>query len=95
VETLLEVLAEAEKAAQADVLIEAHALRPGMVLARDLMSSQGAILLAAGYVFDERIIRQITDFSRREGVQLTLHVRQDSIQPGKPKTGVMPTKDHP
>ena len=95
VETLLEVMAEAEKAAQDDVLIEAHALRPGMVLARDLMSNQGAILLAAGYVFDERIIRQITDFSRRQGVNLTLHVRQDSLQSGASKADATPTKDHP
>ena len=93
VETLLEVLAEAEKAAEADVLIEAHALRPGMVLARDLMSSQGAILLAAGYVFDERIIKQISDFSRREGVHLTLHVRQEAQQPGTPNMGAKPLKD--
>jgi hypothetical protein len=80
VEAMLEVLAEADKAAKADILIEAHALKPGMVLARDLVSSQGAILLAAGYVFDERIIKQISDFSRREGVHLSLHVRQDPLR---------------
>lgn len=95
VEAMLEVLTEAETAAKADVEIEAHALQPGMVLARDLMSSQGAILLAVGYVFDERIIKQIADFSRREGVHLKLHVRQDSLQPPPLKMGAAPSRDHP
>lgn len=94
VEALLEVLDEAEAAAKADVLIEAHALRPGMVLARDVTSTHGAVLLAAGYVFDERIIKQISNFSRREGVHLTLYVRQDPLEPHPPAEAAGPTKDH-
>lgn len=75
---LLAVMAEAEARASIDHLIDARELRPGMVLARDLVSPRGAILLAAGYVFDERIIRQVGDFAHREGAKLMLHVRRDT-----------------
>jgi response regulator RpfG family c-di-GMP phosphodiesterase len=84
VEAMLEVLAEADLAAQADVTIDAKELRPGMVLAKDLVSTRGAILLAAGYVFDERIVKQVSDFSKREGARLTLRVRRESVHPDTP-----------
>jgi response regulator RpfG family c-di-GMP phosphodiesterase len=84
VEAMLEVLAEADLAAQADVTIDAKDLRPGMVLAKDLVSARGAILLAAGYVFDERIVKQVSDFSKREGARLTLRVRRESVHPDTP-----------
>lgn len=77
IEALLCVIAEAEVRANADRQMDARELRPGMVLARDLVSPRGAILLAAGYVFDERIIRQVSDFALREGAKLMLHVRRD------------------
>jgi hypothetical protein len=47
------------------------------VLARDLLSSKGTLLLAAGYVFDARVIRQIRDFVAAEGVKLSLRIRKD------------------
>lgn len=81
VEALLEVLVEADAAGKADVLIDAQHLHPGMVLARDLVSKRGAILLAAGYVFDARVVGQVGEFSRREGARLTLRVRRESIHP--------------
>lgn len=58
-------------------MIEVRELRPGMTLARDLLSPKGAMLLAAGYVFDDRVVRQVCDFANREGLRLMLHVRQD------------------
>ena len=73
------VLAEPEPADSDDVCIEATQLRPGMVLARDLLSSKGALLLAAGYVFEERVIRQIREFVAGEGLRLTLHVRRPQL----------------
>ena len=66
--------------AKADKSIEAHAFKPRMVLERDLVSSLGAIFRSAGYVFDERIIKQMSDFSRREGVHLALHVRHEALR---------------
>lgn len=51
-------------------------LLAGMVLARDLISSRGTLLLAAGFVFDSRIIRQLCELVERESIALTLHVKQ-------------------
>lgn len=76
VEALEAVLAEPDPQEREDECIEAVQLRPGMVLARDLLSTKGALLLAAGYVFEERVIRQIREFVSSEGVRLTLHVRR-------------------
>ena len=81
VETLLKVAEDLATAAQNDVQIEAHDLRPGMVLARAVLSAKGATLLAAGYVFDERVVKQVTVFASREGVRLTLWVKGDSLPP--------------
>lgn len=52
-----------------------HEIQPGMVLARDLLSPQGTLLLAAGFVFDAHVVRQIRDFSSRYPTKLTLHVK--------------------
>ena len=60
--------------------IEAVDLRPGMVLARDLLSPRGTLLLAAGYRFDEKVVRQIHDYVQREGVRLTLDVCEDDLE---------------
>ncbi len=51
-------------------------LRPGMFLARDLISPEGVLLLATDYMLDENLIRQIRDYERSEGGRLTLYVRQ-------------------
>jgi hypothetical protein len=48
---------------------------PGMVLSRDLLSPQGTLLLAAGYVFDARVVRQLREFAGREGVKLSIFVK--------------------
>lgn len=79
VEMLLQVAEDMANAAHDDVQIDAHMLRPGMVLARAVVSSKGATLLARGYVFDERVVKQVTAFASREGVRLTLWVQSDSI----------------
>jgi len=49
------------------------------VLARDLLSPKGSLLLAAGYVFDARVIRQVRDFVSSEGLKLALRIRKDSL----------------
>ncbi|SIR29336.1 Response regulator c-di-GMP phosphodiesterase, RpfG family, contains REC and HD-GYP domains [Aromatoleum tolulyticum] len=60
-----------------DVAVAAADLQPGMVLARDLVGRDGALLLAADYVLDESLVRQIQNYARREGIALTLQVRGD------------------
>lgn len=58
-----------------EIAIAPANLRPGMVLARDLISSDGALLLAVNYMLDENLIRQIQDYERGEGTRITLYVR--------------------
>jgi response regulator RpfG family c-di-GMP phosphodiesterase len=55
--------------------LPAHEVLPGMVLSRDLLSPQGTLLLAAGYVFDVRVVRQLREFSSREGMKLNIFVK--------------------
>ncbi len=58
-------------------------LEPGMVLSRDLCSPQGTLLLAAGYMFDARVVRHVREFAQREGTRLSLFVCI-APPPGKP-----------
>ena len=71
--------AELEAAALADREIDVRDLKPGMVLARDLLSHHGVILLAKGFVFEPRIIRHVREFAEREGRRLMLHVSKASL----------------
>ena len=58
-------------------------LQSGMVLARDLVSREGLLLLAADFVLDARVIHQIREYARRENTAVTLYVRTDSNSGGK------------
>lgn len=60
-----------------DLAVAALDLQPGMVLARDLVGRDGALLLAADYVLDESLVRQIQNYARREGIALMLYIRND------------------
>ena len=79
VAALLAVLSEIDAEAVAETQVEIRNLRPGMVLTKDLLSPKGAILLAAGYVFEARVIRQVGEFATREGLRVALHVLSSSI----------------
>jgi response regulator RpfG family c-di-GMP phosphodiesterase len=50
-------------------------LVPGMVLARDLISRDGLMLLAADHALDARMIQQVQDFERRSGHRLVIWIR--------------------
>ena len=82
VEAFLEVLKTPLPDNTQDREIPALDLAPGMVLARDLVSAQGTLLLAAGYVFDARVVRQVREYAQREGAKLTLYVKKD-LQPAR------------
>jgi hypothetical protein len=79
IETMVQVVDDRAKAAKADVHLDVRELRPGMVLARAMVSSKGTTLLAAGHVFDERMVRQVQEFSRRESVRMSLWVQRASV----------------
>lgn len=76
VQALREEVKKGQSQLPAQLSIDALQLRPGMVLARDLLSAQGTLLLAAGYKFDDKVVRRIHDYVRREGSSLSLCVRE-------------------
>jgi response regulator RpfG family c-di-GMP phosphodiesterase len=55
------------------------AIEPDMVLARDLVSSTGVLMLTAGHRLSTSLIHRIREFERKEGSKLEFHV--------KPRTG--------
>ena len=57
-----------------------NALRPGMVLSRDLLSREGALLLAADFLLDDSLIKQIRGYTRYEEQSVVIHVRADRIE---------------
>jgi response regulator RpfG family c-di-GMP phosphodiesterase len=50
-------------------------LTPGMVLARDLVSRDGLMLLSTDHVLDARMIQQVQDFETKSGGRLQIWVR--------------------
>ena len=61
-----------------DIEVHTHELKPGMVLARDILSREGVVLLTENYVLTDHLIRQLKDFERTEGNRLTLFVRPET-----------------
>lgn len=52
-------------------------LRPGMVLARDFCGYDKMLQLAADYILDDQLVKQIQKLDNRQGGGLTLHIRTD------------------
>ena len=77
VDAFLEVMGGVEREPGAVDLVKLPDLLPGMVLARDLVSREGVLLLAADYVLDARLIRQIQEFAHSEGISFSLPIRSD------------------
>lgn len=61
--------------------MSARDLRPGMVMARDLLSPQGTLLLAKGFTFDATVIRTIQELVARENLRIVFHIKANSGQP--------------
>ena len=55
-------------------------LKVGMVLAHDLHSREGALLLAGDTVLDLTLIRQIQEYARRENHAISVAIRTDKTQ---------------
>ncbi len=77
VDAFLDMLGGTPPQRPAETLVAPVDLRPGMVLARDLSGRDGALLLAADYLLDAVIIRQIQEYAQREGPIPPLHIRAD------------------
>ena len=66
---------ERPRAPAADVAITSAQLEPGMVLAKDLVSTTGVLMLTAGQAVNALLIKRIREFELREGGKLVLHIR--------------------
>jgi response regulator RpfG family c-di-GMP phosphodiesterase len=56
-------------------------LLPGMILARDLVSRDGLMLLTTDHVLDARMIQQVQDFETKSGHRLQIYIRNPDIAP--------------
>jgi response regulator RpfG family c-di-GMP phosphodiesterase len=54
--------------------VDINSLKPGMIIARDLMTSDGFLLLSAGHVLNERLIRQLLDFETSSAGSISVYV---------------------
>lgn len=77
VDAFLQITGRVEKEHVNELALTTVELKPGMALARDLVSRGGALLLAADYLLDAGLIRQIQDFEASDGGHLTIYVRPE------------------
>ena len=70
--------------------LPASELMPGMVSGKDILSRDGTLLLAADYVLDATIVRQIQTYATREGIHLMVSIRTDKRFNSAPQTVSQP-----
>lgn len=58
-----------------EVALGSAQIEPDMVLARDLISPTGALMLSAGHVLSAALIQRIRDFDAKLGGKLLIHVK--------------------
>jgi len=75
VDVFLQVLMEATPGAERTIPTGSDELQPGMTLARELVSSEGVMLLAPDQVLTAELIRLIRLREKRDGVTWTLHIK--------------------
>jgi response regulator RpfG family c-di-GMP phosphodiesterase len=63
------------QASTAELVASTGDLVPGMVLARDLIGSNGMMMLSAEHVLDAEMIQKLLDFEKSFGVGLTVHIK--------------------
>ena len=57
------------------VRVPASALEANMVLATDLVSARGVLMLTAGHRFTQSLIQRVREFEEREGSQLQIFIK--------------------
>lgn len=62
---------------RAAVRLTTNQLKPGLTLARDLVTADGALLLAVNHVLDERLVHQIIEFERTLPEPLEIFVDEE------------------
>lgn len=79
VTAMVQLMGETEHAVSAapapmDTVRKVRDLLSGMVLARDLMTPSGLLMLTAGHVLDDAVIGRIIDFEKSMGLHLAVEV---------------------
>lgn len=69
---------EVQKTQRAECTLPLRELLPGMVLSHDLITPSGLLMLTAGHVLDDVVIRKIIDFEHSSGLRLTADIWQDT-----------------
>jgi response regulator RpfG family c-di-GMP phosphodiesterase len=64
---------------QQELSVKSHDLKAGMVLSRDLMTPSGLLMLTAGHVLEDAVIRKIANFEKSIGLKLSADVWRSSI----------------
>jgi len=59
----------------AEIAMGVSQLKPGMVLSRDLLSAEGALLLSADHVLSDRMLKQLAEYERRSEAEIQLFIR--------------------
>ena len=75
VDAFVAIISESLKLAEEEIPVRPAQLKPGMTLARDLVHSDGYLLLAKDHTLDSAIIQQLIELEHSEGHPLTLQVR--------------------
>ena len=81
---LFDAIKEIDAEATADAEVEIADLKRDMVLSRDLLSPQGAILLPKGFRFSAEVVKKLQDFMARGNTRLVARVLCKSIEAPKP-----------
>ncbi len=77
IQAFRQVMADAKAEEPPMVQLGVDELRPGMVMARDLISPRGTLLPSKGYMFDATVIKTLTDLVRRESLNVSFFIRTD------------------
>jgi response regulator RpfG family c-di-GMP phosphodiesterase len=75
VQAFRQLVDSGEAESQGGIEVLSGELVPGMVLARDLVSQDGLMLLAVDHVLNARIIQQVQEFENKSGNRLNIRVR--------------------
>jgi response regulator RpfG family c-di-GMP phosphodiesterase len=67
--------AKAASAVSRTLRVPSAALEPDMVLATDLVSTRGVLMLTAGHRLTPSLIKRVREFELREGGQLQIHIK--------------------
>lgn len=75
VDVFLHITEPQRPVAAPEVRLTSAQLEPAMVLARDLVSPTGTLMLAAGHVMTASLIQKVQEFDHRAGGKLVIYVR--------------------